>query len=298
MPRVKMKKSVLMISLTLPLLFTFEASFAAERLRVAASFYPLAHFAEQVGGDYVDVVNISPPGAEPHEFVPPPRDFKTIWTSDILIYQGGGLDPWAEKIQSDLEQSGMIVVRMAEHFDLVGRRGKYDPHVWLDPLLAQKEVQVIRDAFIKADPENKRMYMKNAGEYIVKLDVLDRKYSEGLRSCSTRDIIVSHDAFSYLAGRYGLIVHSISGISPEELPSPRRIAKLAGIAVKKNIRYIFYEALSSPRMAETVAREVGGETLVLNPLGGLTKDDIRAGKTYISLMEENLRNLRLALDCE
>ena len=292
-----MKKSVFVI-FSMMLLLACKVSFAAERLKVAASFYPLAHFAEQVGGDCADVVNISPPGSEPHEFVPPPRDFKKIWTSDIFVYQGGGLDPWAERIQGDIEQNGTLVVRMAEHFDLAGRRGKYDPHIWLDPLLAQKEVQVIRDAFIKADQENKRIYMKNAGEYIVTLDALDRKYNEGLGSCITRDIIVSHDAFSYLARRYGLNVHSISGISPEEEPSPRRIAELAGIAVKENIRYIFYEALSSPRMAETIAREVGGETLVLNPLGGITREDARAGKTYISLMEENLTNLRLALNCK
>jgi zinc transport system substrate-binding protein len=297
MPRVLMKKTVFVI-FSIMLLLACKVSSAAERLRVAASFYPLAHFAEQVGGDCVDVVNISPPGAEPHEFVPPPRDFKKIWTSDIFVYQGGGLDPWAERIKGDLEQSGTLVVRMAAHFDLAGLRGKYDPHIWLDPLLAQKEVQVIRDVFIKADPENKRVYMKNAGEYAERLDALDRKYSESLRSCSTRDIIVSHDAFSYLAKRYGLNVHSISGISPEEEPSPRRIAELAGIAVERNIRYIFYEALSSPRMAETIAREVGGGILVLNPLGGLTKDDARAGRTYISMMEENLTNLRLALNCK
>lgn len=273
-------------------------SFAAERLKVAASIYPLAHFAEQVGGDSADVVNISPPGAEPHEFVPPPRDFRKIWSSDIFVYQGGGLDPWAERIQADLEKNGTLVVRMIEHFDLMGRPGKYDPHVWLDPLLAMKEVLVIRDAFIKTDPENKRAYMKNAADYIGKLDALDRTYSEGLRSCSARDIIVSHDAFGYLAKRYGLNVHSICGISPEEEPSLRKIAEMAGIAVNKNIRYIFYEALSSPRMAETVAREAGAGTLVLNPLGGLAKDDVMAGKTYISVMEENLRNLRKALSCE
>jgi zinc transport system substrate-binding protein len=298
MPGAEMNKHILIIFLMLYLLFAFKLSFAAERLNVAASFYPLAHFAEQVGGDYAEVVNISPPGAEPHEFVPPPRDFKTIWTSNVFLLQGGGLDPWAERIKGDLEQSGTLVVKMAEHFELKAQRGKHDPHVWLDPILAKKEVQVIMNAFIKADPENEKVYMKNAGEYLKKLDALDRKYSEGLSSCSISDIIVSHEAFSYLASRYGLNVHSISGISPEEEPSPRRIAELARIAVRNNIRYIFYEALSSPRMAETVAREVGGGTLVLNPLGGLTKDDALEGKTYISLMEENLKNLRLALSCE
>jgi zinc transport system substrate-binding protein len=274
---------------------------ASGGLRVAASFYPLAHFAEQVGGRHVAVENIMPPGAEPHEYEPSPRDIKKIWESDVFMYHGGGLDPWAEKVGTQVGAEGLLTVRMTDHFNLLPAgegKDRRDPHIWLDPLLAWKEAEAIRDVFVKADPDHEEAYTENCTAYTDALYVLHRNYEIGLASCKRREIVVTHDAFGYLARRYGLTAYAVSGLSPEEEPSARKLALLTRLAREKEIRYIFFEVLASPSLAETIAREVGAETLVLNPLGGLTREETEAGETYISIMEANLKNLRLALECE
>jgi zinc transport system substrate-binding protein len=307
--------STIMIAIIIPFsFFTQKISYSSEKLKVVASFYPLAHFAAQVGAEHVEVINIMPPGAEPHEFEPTPRDIKKIYDSMIFLFHGAGIDSWAERIHIDVKKKGILTLDMTEHFDFARiekkrgheaefgyehyHHGENDPHIWLDPFLARKEVEIIRDVFIKADPLHEETYRENSDVYIKKLNVLNEKYKSGLKSCAKRDIIVTHDAFNYLTRRYNLKAHPITGISPEEEPSPRKMVELSKLVLKKNIKYIFFERLVSPKLAETIAHEVGAKTLILNPLGGLTKEDIREGKTYISVMEENLHNLHLALECE
>jgi zinc transport system substrate-binding protein len=288
-----MKKFCFVILTLTAVLLANYTLYAAERLKVSASFYHLAHFAEQVGGEYVEVSSIVPTGIEPHEYEPTPRDIREIWNSDVFIFHGAGLDPWADGIRDIMSKRGIRTLKMTEHFDLI--RG--DPHIWLDPILAIKEVRIIRDIFILADPEHSDNYRRNSNAYSYKLTKLHEMFSNRIKSCDRREIIVSHDAFRYLARRYGLITYAISGISPEYEPSPRSIIELSRIVKRKNIGFIFFETLASPRLAEAIARETGAGTLVLNPLEGLTRDDIRKGKTYISIMEENLRNLLIALSC-
>jgi zinc transport system substrate-binding protein len=287
-------KYAALIIFTLLFIFSLSISGASEKIKVAASFYPLAHFAEHVGGEHADVMNIMPPGAEPHEFEPTPKDIRKIYESDIFLFHGAGLDPWAERVRNDLKRKGTYVLEMAEHISSV----QSDPHIWLDPLLAIKEVEVIRDSFIEVDAVHMEAYREKSGSYIHKLNELHERFVSGLKDCATRDIIVSHNAFNYMAARYSLNVHAITGISPEEEPSPRKMVELARLAGRMNIKYIFFEELLTPRLAETLAGEVGAETLVLNPLGGLTMNKINEGGTYISVMEDNLGNLRIAMECQ
>lgn len=271
-------------------------------IKAAASFYPLAHFAKQVAGGLADVETIVPAGVEPHEFDPAPKDIRRIYASRVFIYNGAGIDLWAEKIAPDLEKNGNITVNATNGIALQNVTntitGQPDPHVWVDPVLAAKEVEVIRDAFIKADPENEQNYISNAEAYLNKLSALDGKIRDGLKSCMTRKIVVTHGAFAYLARRYNLEALVLSGLSPSDEPSPRRLGLLVKAARAEGIKYIFFESLVSPKIAGTVAREIGAETLVLNPLEGLTPADIEAGRDYISIMEDNLKNLRIALSCQ
>ena len=268
-------------------------------IKVMASFYPLAEFAKQVGGDRVEVVNITPAGAEPHDFEPTPKDVAALFSSKVFIFNGTGFDPWAEKLKPDLEQKGVRTIDMSEHVDLIASEEKHeneenpeeaeelDPHFWLDPVLAQKEVEVIRDALVRVDPSNNSEYTNNAAHYIEQLSILNDKYKNGLASCEIRDAVASHAAFGYLAKRYNINVVSIAGISPEEEPSPKRMAEISQLAKQKNIKYIFFETLVSPKLSETIAREIGAETLVFNPLEGLTNEEIGTGENYISVMEKN-----------
>lgn len=277
-------------------------------IQVVASFYPLAEFSQNVGGELVEVVNITPYGAEPHEYEPTPLDIGKIQNADLFIYNGEGQEPWAEKISEELKQKGLEVVEMTKEFTLMEsemesdqeeeehEHGK-DPHIWLDPSLASKQVELIRDALVHIDPENEALYTSNAKVYTEQLTALDQAFKEGLSNCKKQDIITSHAAFGYMTARYGLNQIGIAGLSTEEEPSARRLGEIAKLAEEKNIQYIFFEELVSPRLSETIAREVGAQTLVLNPVEGLTKNQIGGGENYITVMKANLDNLRIALEC-
>jgi len=306
-----MKKILILATITIIIIIAYmvnKSPHTGGEIRVVTSFYPLAEFAGQVGGANVEVVNITPAGVEPHDFEPTPRDIARVYSAKVFLFNGGGFDPWAEKIKPDLEKKGISVVNMAEHFSMLPAEAEHgaehghetevtDPHIWLDPVLAQRQVGIIRDALQKVDPANSRVYARNAGEYLNRLSALDRKYKDGLAACAVRDAIASHAAFGYLAKRYGLNVIPIV-ISPEEEPSPKRIADLAVLARTKNIKFIFFETLVNPKLAETIAQEIGAKTMVFNPIEGLSDEELAAGKNYISIMEENLNNLRIALVCK
>lgn len=272
-----------------------------DKIKVVASFYPLAHFAEQIGKDHVDITNITPAGAEPHDYEPTPKEIASIYTAKLLITNGSGLDVWADKIKPDLQAQGVEVATMSDQFQLlkgVDEESITDPHIWLDPALVEKEVAQIRDALIKVDPQNESDYRKNADSYIAQLTDLDKQFSDGLAQCTTRDVVTSHAAFGYMAKHYNLNQIAIAGISPEEEPSSQRMAEIAQLAKEKNIKYIFFETLVSPKLADTIATEVGAKTIVFNPLEGLTDDEIMSGKTYINVMQDNLSSLRTALQCK
>lgn len=284
-------------------LFTFPQGLNAA-ISATASFYPLAHFAKQVGGSLADVQTIVGAGVEPHEFDPAPNDIKRIYASQVFIFNGAGIDLWAEKIAPDLEKKGVITVNATQGIafgkaaNSADSPGQTDPHTWLDPVLAQKEVEIIREAFIKADPKNEQVFRANAAALINKLAALDTRFKDMLKSCATRKIVVTHGAFAYLAARYNLETLVLSGLSPAEEPSPRRLGQLVNAARANGIKYIFFESLVSPKIAQTVAREIGAATLILNPIEGLTPSEVQAGRDYLSIMEDNLKNLRTALSCK
>lgn len=264
-----------------------------KKVEIVASFYPLAEFARQVGGAGVDVKTVVSPGTEPHDFEPTPHDIAGINDATVFIYNGGTLDPWAKKISSELSSKTRSL-----DMTVLLKNESADPHFWLDPVIAQKEVDVIRDALAVMDPSNAQTYNQNAAAYIESLRSLDKEFSSTLSSCATREIFTSHAAFSYLAARYGLTQVSIAGLSPDAEPSARRLADLATQAKAQNIKYIFFETLTSPRLADTLSNAIGAQTLVLNPLEGLTPDEVKSGMDYLSVMRQNLANLKTALECK
>ncbi len=264
-----------------------------KKIQVIVSFYPLYFFASEIGKDKADVVNITPSGAEPHDYEPSTQDIAQIEKSDVLILNGGQLESWGDKIKENLGGKKVMVVTAAE-----GLTTQNDPHVWLDPILAKKEVEVIIQAFIKVDPMNKNYYEQNAKQLQEKLDILDSQFRQGLQQCQQKNIVTSHAAFGYIASRYNLKQVPISGLSPDSEPSPKKLSDIAQFAKTNNVKYIFFETLVSPRLAQTIANEVGAKTLVFNPLEGLTKEQEEAKKDYLSIQRENLDNLKIALECK
>jgi zinc transport system substrate-binding protein len=282
------------------------------KLSVATTFYPLYEFTKQVGGDKVSVINITPAGAEPHDYEPPAKALVAASKADVFVYNGGTFEPWTEKFVKDYKNTTVKAsngIRLAagethDHDDEQAEDAEHDhedakdPHFWLDPVLAQHVIVNIREGLSKADPGNKAYYQQRAEEYISKLKQLDQEYATGLQSCRLHTIVASHGAFSYVASRYGFTVEAITGLSPETEPSASRLAELTEHVKEEGISHIFFEHLVSTRLADTIAQETGAQTLVLDPIEGLTNEAQKDGKDYLSIQRENLRNLRTALACK
>lgn len=260
----------------------------SDKLQVVTSIYPLYYFASQIGGNKTEVYNVVPAGAEPHEYEPTAQDIARIETSDILIVNGAKLEPWAGRIKKELQGKRTMVITLND--DLT------DPHVWLSPPRAKEEIEKITQAFIQTDIENTDYYQANASLLISRLDDLNNKFVDGLSQCRRKDIITSHAAFGYLAQTYGLRQIPIAGISTSE-PSIKQLSQIADFAHNNNVKYIFVERLVSPKFSDTLAQEVGAQTLVLDPLEGISEHDMKAGKNYFTIMQDNLTNLRIALEC-
>lgn len=267
----------------------------SKKLSVVVSFYPLAEFTKQIGGNNIQVHTLIPSGVEPHEFEPRTKDAVAISTARLFIYNGLGIDDWGDRLKHEKSFTNTIFLKMS---DEINKKIVNDPHFWLDPTIVQKEIEIIASVLVTIDPLHKNEYLKNKLAYINKLQLLDAEYRSSLSNCANNEIVVSHNAFSYLTKQYGINTFYIAGISPEEEPSLKKLAELSNIARSKNIKYIFFESLISPKLSNTLALEIGAQTLVLNPIEGLTPDDIKLKKDYIKIMRENLSNLRLALSCQ
>jgi zinc transport system substrate-binding protein len=252
------------------------------REEVVAGFYPLAFAAEQVTGDVADVTNLSPTGAEPHDLELSPRDVAEVQGADLVLLLGHGFQPQVEDAAGD----GPNVLRLLDTPGLDLLPG--DPHVWLDPVRYAAIVRRIGTALARP---------ARADELVARLHTLDGEYRAGLANCDRRELVTSHEAFGYLADRYGLEQVAVTGLSPESEVSPGKLEEVVDRVRGSGATTVFVEPLVSPRIAETLARETGATTAVLDPIEGLTEDGAAAGDDYFSLMRRNLDALRKGLGC-
>ena len=268
------------------------------KLLVVASFYPMYEFARQVAADRAQVISLVPPGVHGHDWEPSPQDVAQVRHARVFVYNGAGFEPWVDKLLSESAASSTVVVAASAGLAVARAGGEgMDPHVWLDPLLARREVDAIRDALERSDPVGKPAYAANASAYGEKLAALDARFDAGLRDCARRDVVVSHAAFGYLTRRYRLTQIAVTGLAPQAEPSPAALAAIVRTARERHVTAIFLEPLVSPRLAETLAREVGVRLLTLNPVEGVTKQEAIDGVGYIELMGKNLESLREGLGC-
>ncbi|WP_276357635.1 metal ABC transporter substrate-binding protein [Cohnella caldifontis] len=280
------------------------------RLKVVTTFYPMYYFTQQVGGTHAEVVALIPPGAEPHDWEPSAKDMRQIKEADIFVYNGI-VEGWAEQALESAANGKRLAVEASKGIaDLEGIPEEEegggeeahedghltDPHVWLNPVTAQKEVEAIEAAFEKADPANQADYRKNADDLIAKLKALDADYQSGLQNAKRKTFVTQHAAFAYLAKQYGLTQIPIAGLSPDQEPSPDQMAEIVKFAKDHQVKTIFFETLVDPKVARTVADEIGAKTDVLNPLEGLTDEDKKNGLDYIGIMKNNLEALKRALN--
>lgn len=297
------------------------------KVNVVTSFYPIYEFAKAIGGENAHVINLLPTGVEPHDWTPRSQDILNTSKAELFFYNGAGLEGWVPNFLKGLgNDSGVKTVEVSQGIDLIytdeddghghgeaaeaEHEGNHaedheedhehadthiDPHTWVSPKSAKIMAENMKDSFIEVDPEHQAEYESRYQELIEKLDALDAKFTSELGSMDKKEIVVSHQAFGYLCRDYGLTQHAIMGLSPDAEPRGQDLVKLSKLVKDEGIKYIFFEELVSDRLAKTLASEAGVETMVLNPVEGLTKEQEKAGDNYFTLMDRNLQNLKLAL---
>ena len=278
-------------------------------LRVVAGFYPLAYAAEQVGGDGVEVINLTPPGGEAHDLELSPQQVAEIGEADLVLYIPGfqpALDEAIAQVAPDraLNVTEALTLLPAEehadggdhgdegdhadeHSELTG-----DPHVWLNPLNMATIGDEIASRLTALDSAG--TFAAGAQALTESMNSLNDEWAQGTAECRSRDLVVSHEAFGYLAAQYDFAQIGIAGLSPDAEPSPARIAEVADLVRERGVTTIYYETLVDPAVAETLAAETGATTAILDPLEGLLE-----GSTgnYVTVMQANLEQVRTGQGC-
>ncbi len=277
-----------------------------EKLKISASTYPMYYIASEIGKDIVDLDVLVPMGVDPHEYELSLKETKELEHTDLFLYNGQGLEHWGEKVSDNMKSKDREVINASEYVELLeieendedvepSSHGDKDPHIWLNPINVDKIAKELSNKLKEMDEKNSEIYEKNYLELSDKLKTLDDRYNTELENRKQDTILVSHMAFAYLVDRYDLEQIAVTGISPQAEPSPKSISKLIDITQEKDLDYIFFEVLSSPKSVEMIAHEANLEVLELNPIGGITKEQFESGYDYIDIMEENLENLKKAL---
>ena len=277
----------------------------ADPLHVVASFYPLQWMAQQVGGRRVDVRSLTKPGAEPHDLELTPSDVAAVQDADAVVYLSG-FQPSVDTAIDGRGKDAVFDARAAAHLDLSftpiedgqaapDQTGATDPHFWLDPIRLGRVGAAFGETLAHRDPAHAKDYRRNAQLLKLKLAQLDLEFHNGLAHCASTDVITSHNAFGYLGRRYGLHQVGITGLTPDDEPSPKDLAAVADFVERHHVRTIYFETLVSPSIARAVADETGARTAVLDPIEGLSHRS--QGRDYLAIMRANLKDLQAGQSC-
>jgi len=279
----------------------------SEKIVIVTTLFPLYDFVKNIGGEYVAVSLLLPPGTEAHDFDPTPQDMSRIVSSDIFVYTGKFMEPWAEDIMQSIDRNDLVVIdastdvvmQASVSSDSNEPMGSLDPHIWLDFENDTKIIHSLVKVLSMKDPLHKTIYEERGERYIEKINSLDNAYKNSLAQCATREIVYGgHYAFGYLAKRYHLDYVSAQGISPDAEPTANDMILLVEQVRKNNIPVIFYEELNSSKIAETLASETNTMLLPLNAGHNITKRDVEGNTSFIDIMEQNRKNLTMGLHCK
>lgn len=274
------------------------------KVQIAAAFYPLEFVAERVAGDLAEVTPLTKPGVEPHDLELSINQTAALQSADLILTEHGfqpAVDDAGEQdVKGEVVDVEKVVeLRKAEGEEAAGEdehaHGESDPHFWHDPLLMAQYAEGVRDALVKADPDNAETYEANAKLLTEDLTGVDEEFKTGHAQCKIKDVVVSHDAFGYL-DKYGLEFESIAGLTPDAEPNPAQLAEIGEHAKEHGVTTIFSERLVSTALADTLADDLGLKTAVLDPIEGLSADT--EGEDYLSLMRQNLDALKAANGCQ
>lgn len=299
-------------------------------LTIYTSIYPLEDFAKKIGGEHVEVTTLIPPGTDSHTYEPTSKEILDIARADAFIYNGLGMESYAEKIHETLEDEDVTIVEAASGVESVTHEhthgdgahhehgeenhehseedhehegheedghhhGDHDPHVWLDPHRAITLAASIKDVLIELKPEAKEEFEKNYEELVNSLHELDEEFHQLVEGKNNPEMIVSHAAYGYWEESYGIKQIAIAGLSSSQEPSQGELTDIIQLAKEKDINYVIFEQNVTPKVAEVIREEIKAEPLYLHNLSTLTDEDIESGEDYFSLMERNLETLNKAL---
>lgn len=304
-----LRRNLLIKKTYLTLLFIALSIYAQPKISVITTLFPIYDFTKTIAGDMAEVSFILPPAVEPHSFEPTPKDMTKIIKSDLFIYTNREMEPWVSNLIKGLKENVKIVesghIQEEEHSECEdpkheGHNHTIDPHIWLNPLNCLDIIDNITNGLNEIDPSKAHIFRSNAKDLKQKLLDLDGQIEKSLDSCQNRSILYAgHFAFGYFVKRYNLEYETTyHGFSPDAEPSPKKMASLIKTVKEKNAEAIFYESLTEPRLAKTIANETGAKMLLLHSCANLSRDDFNAGKSYISLMKENLKNIEEGLICQ
>jgi zinc transport system substrate-binding protein len=276
---------------------------AAEgKVAVSAAFYPLQFAAERVGGDLVHVTPLTKPGAEPHDLELAPKEVADLQRADLVVYEKGfqpaideAVDSLDKGVGFDVSTAADLSLEPTEHEGHDHAETGPDPHFWLDPTRLGKVATALATELATKDPANATAYKTNAETLVGELTTLDGEFKAGLATCASKDLVVSHAAFAYLADRYGLHQEAINGISPDVEPNAATMARIVTHVKEAKVSTIYAETLTSPAIAETLARETGAKVAILDPIEGITKES--KGANYLEIMRSNLATLKVGQQC-
>jgi len=277
------------------------------KIIVVTTLFPLYDIARQIGGDAVEVKLLLPPGVEAHAFNPTPQDMMTIESADIFIFTGKFMEPWVDKVLGSIANKNIVVVdasigtkqiNAASH--TAGEtEGSIDPHIWLDVDNMNTMVDSITRAVVAKDPKNSVMIEPKSLEYKAKLAGFDESMKRMIPSCASKEIIYGgHYAFGYFATRYGLLYTAAQGLAPDSEPTVQDLTALVDQIRKEKIRYVYYEELSSPKVAEVLASETGASLLLLNAGHNISKTQLSSGTTFLDILQADKQNIQIGLECK
>jgi len=307
-----MKKFIFFLSFLLPFSLILsacsndknQAKKEKSQLAIYTTVFPLQYFTERIGGKFVDVKTIYPPGADEHTFEPSQRDMMNLADSDAFFYIGLGLEGFVEKTKGTLKNEDVQLVPVADDLQLPQEHhsedgesnGDVNPHVWLDPVYSKDMAAVIRDTLIKKMPQQKDTFNKNFQKLALELDNLNDQYKRTIASAKHKRMIVTHAAFGYWATRYGIKQISISGFSTTNEPTQKELESLIATAEHERIHYILFEQNVQSKLGKVVQKEIGARALPIHNLAILSKENIKNKETYFTLMNTNLETLKIALN--
>lgn len=284
-----------------------------DAISIYTTVYPLQYFAQRIGGDNVNVQSIYPIGSNEHTFEPTQKDMISLADADLFFYIGLGLEGFVESAEKTLANENVTFVATAENIaekDLDVSTGhshdeeadehdhgdeEHDPHVWLSPVLSEQLATEIKEALIKAQPEKEQVFTENYNALVSDLQALNTDFEKMATETSSKTFFVSHAAFGYIAGQYGLTQVPIAGLNSQSEPSQKELAEIVDLAKKDNINYIFFEQNITSNLAEVIQKEVGADTLTLHNLSVLTQEDVDNKEDYFTLMHKNMDALKKAL---